>query len=278
VAKKAKYPAQKLTEEDKALIGQISLKFAVRLCALISKHPNPKDYAEKVILKDVHSKNYVAGVHMLAIAKNATSNHLFRPSEINKTLANIIRTYDRQQDFRSSVLLHPRNLRRVLKDHEELGTFIRLTKKDEIKEFEREARRPRKKNSPEVNEGKPSAYLLTEELKKLKNVMEKPGAIELFFMHINVDDLAYKLMKYIMLAVLHAAMVDEKALSTLLSFGAAPIQDDLKKEDILEFKAKHQWLLDHNQLEEFVDRAAEDFVRSPDYDTFFIAACGLFKL
>jgi phenylpyruvate tautomerase PptA (4-oxalocrotonate tautomerase family) len=124
--KKVKYPAQELTEEDKKLIGQISLKFAVKISALISKYPNPKDYAEKVILKDVHSKNYIAGVHMLAIAKNATSNHLFKPHEINQKLANIIRNYDVQQDFKSSVLLHPRSLSRVLKDHKELGTFLLL--------------------------------------------------------------------------------------------------------------------------------------------------------
>jgi hypothetical protein len=279
MAKKAKYHAQELTDEDKRLIGQISLKFAAKLFALISKYPNPKDYAEEVILKDVHSKNYSAGVHMLAIIKNATSNRTFKPHEINQKLANIIRNYDVQQDVKSSVLLDPSSLRRVLKDHEESGTLLHLTKKDEIKEFERETRRPGKKTSSDQdNGGKPSAYLLTEELQKMKNVMEKPGAKELFYMQIDIDDLAYKLMKYIMLAVLHAAKTDENALSTLLSFGAAPIQHAIKKEDILEFNAKHQWLLDHNHLEEFVNSAAEDFVRSHGFDKFLIAAFGLFKL
>jgi hypothetical protein len=75
VAKKAKYPSQKLTEEDKAFIGQISLKYTHKFYALKEKYQKPKAFA-KVVLNEASSRKIIAGLYMLAIAKNATYNHM----------------------------------------------------------------------------------------------------------------------------------------------------------------------------------------------------------
>jgi hypothetical protein len=46
MAKKAKYPAQKLTEEDKTLVGQIFLRYAVKFYVQreISRPKEPGTY------------------------------------------------------------------------------------------------------------------------------------------------------------------------------------------------------------------------------------------
>ena len=55
MAKKLKYSAQKLTDEDKEILDQVVIKYAVKFCTLIQKYRNPKNYAEEVILKRMQS-------------------------------------------------------------------------------------------------------------------------------------------------------------------------------------------------------------------------------
>ena len=136
MAKKAKYPTQKLIEEDKKLIGQISLKYALKFYSLKEKYQNPKAFA-KVVLKGASSRKNIAGIYTLAIAKNATYDHLFRPNEINQDLANIIQK-NVQQDLKdmtlvkefSNLYLHPGELRKVLQKLEKIGVFFHITIKD----------------------------------------------------------------------------------------------------------------------------------------------------
>jgi DNA-binding Lrp family transcriptional regulator len=290
MAKKAKYPSQKLTEEDKAIIGQISLKYLVKLYALKEKYQNPKVYADKVFLKDIHSKNDIAAIHTLAIAKNATSNHLHKPREINQTLANAIQKNfpqdfnDRMSAQESLEFLHPRELRKALKELEEMGVLDHITNKNEIRRLERGTRHAGKEPSSEEDDrdlgGKPSVYKVTQEFEKLKNVMEKPGAVELLYEQIAKSGLAYKLMKFQHLAFLHAAKIDERVLPTIIGFGSSFLQDGLNEKDIEDFKASYQQLksLDDNQIEELADYSAKALTESRDYCKFFISMCGLLKL
>jgi hypothetical protein len=290
VAKKAKYLAQKLTEEDKALIGQIFLKYALKFYSLKEKYQNPKAFA-KVILKEASSRKNIAGIYTLAIAKNATSNHLFRPNEINQDLANIIQK-NVQQDLKdmmlvkefSNLYLHPSELRKVLKKLEKMGVFLHITTKDKIKDLERGTRHPGKKpSSYEGNRdrgGKPSVYRLTEDFEKLKNVMEKPGAVELLYEQIAKSGLAYQLTKFLQLGLWHAAKMDETLLHKLIGLGASFVQDGLREEDKVEFKAIHKklQLLNDNQIEQIADQAAEFLVQNRDYYKFFVSTSGLLKL
>jgi hypothetical protein len=285
VAKKAKYPSQKLTEEDKQIIGQISLKYAAACFALIGKYPNPKDYAEKVLLRMIRSRKDVAVIHTLAIAKNSTANHLHKPREINKKLAGVMQT-DFVSDFKNGMseqefsrFFHPREMRKVLKEVEGMGVFDRLTGKKEMRDLERATRHAGKKPSDGYKRdlgGKPSTYKVTQELEKLKNVMEKPGAIELVWENIARSGIAYELVKYQQLALWHAAKMDETLLSKLLGYGTF-FFPDLKGRKIPDFKNVHQRLalLDDSRLEQFADYCTKILIKRNDYQNFFIAIFGL---
>jgi hypothetical protein len=85
MAKKAKYPAQKLTEEDKTLVGQIFLRYAVKFYAFNVKYRGPKNLAHMMV-KRIRSGVIIAALHTIIIAKNTPPDHLFKPQGINQRL------------------------------------------------------------------------------------------------------------------------------------------------------------------------------------------------
>src|SRR5215203_708904 len=91
MAKKTKYPAQKLTDEDKIILDQIVIKYAVKFDTLIQKYSNPKKYAENEIVKKLRSNENLAALYTIGYARNCPSDDKFKPGKINKTLANDIR-------------------------------------------------------------------------------------------------------------------------------------------------------------------------------------------
>lgn len=184
MAKKLKYSAQKLTDEDKEILNQVVIKYAVKFCTLIQKYRNPKNYAEEVILKRMQSDEDFAELYTLTYVINYPSDHIFRPGQINEKLANDIRITipqdylkleSEENQAHHKGFLHPRDLRGVTKKLESQGIFIHLEGKEEIRRQEHcKTRRPGKKSSSyEVHDdhgGKQSAYKVTEEVEKLKRL------------------------------------------------------------------------------------------------------------
>jgi len=294
MAKKTKYPAQKLTDEDKIILDQIVIKYAVKFDTLIQKYSNPKKYAENEIVKKLRSNENLAALYTIGYARNCPSDDKFKPGKINKTLANdirrtiphdYIRLRSEENEDLSKGFLHPRDLReRVLKPLENQGIFIHLEKKAEIRSKERKRHHPGKKSSSdEVRDddhgGRPSAYIITEEVKKLKEAMKKPGAIEFLYEKIIKSGLAHRFTKFKMLADLHAIKIDETAVHKMMGVGASLMQDNIKEEDTANFKILHQGfqLVDDNQLEQYADNIAKSLIEDRGhYALLYIA--GLLKL
>jgi len=295
MAKNPKYPARKLTDEDKEILNQVVFKYAVELYALTEKYPDAKKYAEKVILKDMHSNTNIAAIYTIIYARNYPSDYIFRPGQINERLANDIRrtipkdfmkfkSKDDEGHFKR--FLHPPDLReRVLKKLENMGIFIHLEGKEEIKRQEhRKTHRPGKKGSShevrgDDHGGKQSAYKVTEEVKKLKKAMEKPGAIDFLYEKLIKTGLAHKLAKFKMSACLHAAKMDEKALHKMMGIEAFLMQDDIRQEDTANFKLLHQrfQLFDDNQIEQYADNIAKSSIEDRGYYA-LLSIAGFLKL
>jgi hypothetical protein len=68
VAEKAKYHAQKLTQEDIDVLEQVVLKYAVKYYALTQQYPNLKKYAEK-ISKMAQSGKDIAALYTITYLK-----------------------------------------------------------------------------------------------------------------------------------------------------------------------------------------------------------------
>jgi len=220
------------------------------------------------------------------IAKNAASNHIHKPQEINQALANAIQNNVIQgfkgmmSTYGSSEFLDARELTKDLKEIEELGVFDHITAKSEIRDLERITRHPGKKPSSEDDRdlgGKPSAYPHTKEFEKLKNVMEKPGAIQLFYQKIAKSDLAYGLVKYQLLAFWHAAKMDETVLANLIGSSTTFFPNELSEEDIPDFKTVYQrlQLLDERELDELAHDSTKILLENIDYQKFIIFMFGL---
>jgi hypothetical protein len=187
VVEKPKYSAQNLTDEDREILYQVVFKYAMLFYNLTQKYASPKEYAKKEILKIIQSDKDIATLYTLIYAKNYPPDYLYKPGEINQKLANDMRN-SIQQDYRDMTtqtddddehherFLHPRDLReKVLKNLESYGIILHLEGKDKIRHHQREVRRPGKKSlSDDDRGGKPSAYIVTEKVEKLKKAIEKP--------------------------------------------------------------------------------------------------------
>jgi hypothetical protein len=293
MAKKTKYPAQKLTDEEKRILDQIVTKYAVELYALNKKYPNPKKYAENEIVKKLRSDGNIAALYTITYARNYPSKHIFRPGELNETLANDIRRTipedyiklrsAENEDYPKG-FLHPRDLRGVTKKLENQGIFIHLEGKEEIRQQEHKTRRPGKKSSSDKvrdddRGGRQSAYKVTEEFKKLKMAMEKPGAIDFLYEKVIESGLAHKLAKFKMSACLHAAKIDETAAQKMMGVGALLIQDNIRQEDTANFKLLHQrlQLFDDNQIEQYADNIAKLLIEDRGYYA-LLSIAGFLKL
>lgn len=290
--KKPKYPAQKLTDEDKQILDQIVIKYAVKFYALTKEYPNPKKYAEKVILRKMHSDTNIALLYSISYVWNYPTDYIYKPGLLNEELANNIRktitesysTLALEDNNGFKGFLNPRDLReRVLKKLENTGIFIHLEGKEKIKSQENKTHRPgRKSSSDEVHDdpgGKQSAYIITEEVKKLKRAMESPGAIDYLYDKIINSNLAYKFAKFSTLAFFHAAKLDEISTHKMLDIGAAMMQDNMKEKNgsSLLILQRLQFF-DDRQLEQYADKAAQLLIKERGYYVLLSFITGLLKL
>jgi hypothetical protein len=226
--------------------------------------------------------------------KNYPPDHLFKPGEINQRLANDIQKAIQQgyADTTAAELeddahypkrfLDPRDLReKVLKNLESNGIILNLQGKKKIKHHRHDIHRPGKKSLSNDNDrgGKPSAYIVTADVEKLKKAMKKPRALDFLYDKIIKSGLAHKLAKFSMLAFLYAAKMDERVIHMLMGFGASFFQDNVTEGDTANFNVIFQKLqmIDDNQLEQLADSIAKSAIEDRGYYALLFMA-GLLKL
>lgn len=291
--KKAKYPPQKLTNEDKQILDQIVIKYALKLFALTEKYPNPKQYTEQVILKRMRYDPNIAILYSISYIRTNPSVYLYKPGQLNEQIANDIRntliesypTLALEDNNSSKGFLDPRDFReRVTKILEEAGIFLHLEGKKEIRSQEHKTHRPRRKRSSDEvhvdHGGKQSAYTITEEVEKLKKTIKKPGAIEYVYEKIMSSNLPHRFAKFSLLAFFHTAKLDEVSLHKLMGIGEVMINDDIKqidKSDLVNFQRFLRRFDDH-QLEQLADNGAQLLIKEPNYHLLLFFLAGLLKV
>ena len=172
---------------------------------------------------------------------------------------------------------------RVLKKLEKEDIFIHLEGKNKIRSQENKMYRPgRKSSSDEVHNdtgGKQSAYIITDEVEKLKKAIESPEAIDYLYDKIINSNLAYKFAKFNVLAFFHAAKLDVESTRKLLGIGASMMEDNIKeKNDSILLMLQRLQLCDDHQLEQYADKAAQFLTKERDYYTLLSFITGLLKI
>lgn len=293
MVKKPKYHEQNLTDEDKEILEQVVFKYAMLFYNLTQKYASPKEYAKKEILKIIQSDKDIATLYTLIYAKNFPPDYLYKPGEINQKLANDMRNAI-QQDYRDMTtqtdedddehherFLHPRDLReKVLKNLESYGIILHLEGKDKIRHHQREVRRPGKKSlSDDDRGGKPSAYIVTEKVEKLKKAIEKPQALDFLYDKVIKSGIAHQLAKFGFSAFLYAAKMDERVIYKLMGAEASFFQDTITDRDIANFKVTLQQLqgVDDEKLEQLADHMAKSAIEDRKYYALLFLT-GLLKL
>lgn len=85
--------------------------------------------------------------------------------------------------------------------------------------------------------GNPSAYVTTNDVAKIKKIMEKSGAVNYFLEKMNGYGLGLPLTKYLMHAFFYAAKMDKRMLTTTMVTGAKFMNDDIIEGNIANFEA-----------------------------------------
>ena len=289
----SKYPSQKLTNEDKQILDQIIIKYALNFFALTEKYLNPKQYALQVSLKRIRYDPNIAILYSISHVRTNPSDALYIPGQLNEQIANdirktIIASYPRLalEDHNSSKgFLHPRDFReRVTKKLEDAGIFLHLEGKNEIRSQEEKTRRPgRKKSSDEVHVhhgGKQSAYTITDEIEKLIMTIKKSKAIEYVHEKIMSSNLPHRFAKFSLLVFFHLEKLDEVSLHKMMGIGKVIVNDDIKQIDkshLVNFQRFLSRIGDH-QLEQLADNGAQLLIKEPNYQVLLLFLAGLSKV
>jgi hypothetical protein len=264
MAKNTKYPESELADEDKKILDGVIVKYAVKFQELRKKYPDPRVYARNEIIKNFGSDAVLGTLLTTAYAKNDPLNTIYEPGQLNRRLSSDARNaiendisvgceeLNHTQNF-----LKPRDLREgVLRKVEDLNVFVHLEGKKEIIQHRRKIKNSARKIGDRG--GSPSAYATTDDVVKIKKIMEKSGAVNYFLEKMNGYGLGLPLIKYYMHAFFYAAKIDKRILTTTMITGAKFMNDDIMEGNIANFEAVFRGLqsCSDRDIEGYADNAA----------------------
>jgi hypothetical protein len=290
-----KYPESQLTDEDKKQLDEVIVKIAGSYCSLRTKYPNSKAYAEDVFLKWLDSKTDVGILHTIAYARIDQPGTLVKPGQLNRRLANdtpYTLQYDNDvltgnEDSTSSTgnFLHPRDLReRVLTKDVDLNVLVHVEGKKDISAYESKIKKQRTKDPPNENikdrGGYPSAYVISDEVTRIRSISEKIGAANYIRERMNEYGLGYDLTKYLMEALFHAAKMDKRILPLIIGTGARFMNNSLTESEIhnMEPISQRLQLISDSDLQTFAENVSKFLTENQRYHELLIFLSTFIKL
>jgi hypothetical protein len=147
-----------LTEFEKHFVDLYVINWAVLYYSLKTKYPNPKDYAEKVILRIAKSRSSLAENFLFMYGNRATTTDLFRPKELNEILKKNLDVLEADSST-TNRYLRESIIRQILRKLERYGVYINIKGKQEIKKYQ--GRKPKSTSILKRSGGRPSAYLVS---------------------------------------------------------------------------------------------------------------------
>jgi hypothetical protein len=271
------------------------IKIAVNYNSLRTKYPNAKAYAENVILKWLDSKADVGILHTMAYARIDPPGTLVEPGQLNRRLANDTRytlqcnndVLTRNEDSPSSTgnFLHPRDLReRVLTKDVDLNMLIHVEGKKSISAYESKIEKQRTKapTNEDIKDrgGYPSAYVISDEVMRIRSISEKMGAANYIRERMNEYGIGYDLSKYLMEALFHAAKMDKRMLPFIIGTGARFMNDNLTESGIhnMEPISQRLQLISDSDLQTFAENVAKFLTENQGYHELLIFLSTFIKL
>jgi hypothetical protein len=249
------------------------------------EYRNPKDYAEKVILKKTKSKQNLATIRQLYNARKEESRQLVDSSRVNKELAKVMSNGIKQDtidittslddNVQPDIYLDPRRNTEVLQKLESIGVYLNIRGKKQIKLQRGKIKKGKREKYDKTianPEGRPSAYKTTDFFQKIKRVMSKPEAQKLLYQQLKQSNLLYTYEKFMIEAGYHAIRMDETVAQKMSkSTDTNPVTDSA----INSFR-KHLLSLNDNELEGLAAKEAELSIERLKGDPYSLL--GLFHL
>ena len=217
MAENPKYPESELTDEDKKQLDEVIVKIVAFFHSHRKRYPNPKTgLAEKVFLKLLDSNADIGVLLTRVYAKTDQPANVFQPGQLNRRTANDRRHFLLMESDESN-FLHPRDLsERVLKKNVDTHILNHLEGKKNIRFHESKIKKQRTKAPINENRqdrgGRPSAYMISDEVMRIRNLAEKNGAWQYIRERMIAYGIGYDLVKYVIEAIVHVAKMDKRFL------------------------------------------------------------------
>jgi len=162
--------------------------------------------------------------------------------------------------------------------------LVHVKGKKSISAYEKKIKKQRTKTPTNENikdrGGYPSAYVISDEVMKIRSISEKTGAANYIRERMIEYGLGYDLTKYLMEALFHAAKMDKRILPFVIGTGARFMNDKLTESEIHNMEPISQMFqsISDSDLQIFVDKTAMFLIEHEGYHGLLIYLSSLIKL
>ena len=240
MAERPKYSSQKLTQKDRDILDKAIMTFVIKHYILIEKHPNPKEYANKV-QKSLNSNKDLLALTTIDFIKNNPIGKPFEPKDLKKHITTELNNNCPvvTEDLHSQVnnLFNKPNPRevneKILKKFIDEGILENFLGKNKFKKYYPPSRgRKSSSEQDEERRGKKSVYLVSEDIEQLKTTLKKPKSTEYLYKKLIKTGTIHKILKYSMTVFFHVLKLQESKIPLILKQSSLVLDNKLTKEDM----------------------------------------------
>jgi hypothetical protein len=272
LAKRAKNPAQNVTEQDREFIDMALIAAGMKLYNVIVAY-TPQAYARKYLL-EATKKDLAATRLAYEAAERGTPDSWTAPGELNIKLAEWLSEKAREAGQAEETYLHSRDLRQdVLQVLEKKGIYMNLRQRIRRKRGKEKHIGSARKLASRGG-GRPSHYRITVDMEKLHLASAKPVVQDYLHAKLRKSNLQYLYEKFMISALFHAIRLadDEEQAAELaknLVKSTGGGTDATGEAGMQEFI---QWLrgLDEKQVEALAAKEAKESAKRKKGAAYFL--------
>jgi hypothetical protein len=241
-----------LNEKEHELLIQIIITCTTNIIDILSKHPNPKEYA-KFMEKVIDNKTYIVGMKLFTELPNIHPEKLYTHEAIKKLIS-----VDNISDSTFSKVYGEFVKRKLLKNHNNKNT---------LKDFRTHEFLTKRKKSNYKTAGRISFYQKESIVDEARELLSKPGAMEYIIDKLNDYDntLINRFLELIFAAFLYFLPNHENRMEILIK--SMHNYDKNKQIDLNTFEKSKNFCLPLTEQE--IERIVKNSVQAIKKDPFF---------
>jgi hypothetical protein len=217
MAKDVKNPSQ-LSELENHFVDVYIMNWNLIAYILRTQYADPKDFAEKILIKTIRSKTKTAESFLFLYGYREPTG-IYTPSKLNEILKRDLGIFH-SDSSNTEPFLRPNIITQVLQKLERYEIYHNVRGKRELK---------RKRIGPEKSAssfkrlgGRPSAYMISDIYSKSNEFISNPDIRNLIHKKLIDHKIGLFVLKYMSMAVFYSFKIDKEAASKILLIVSPP--------------------------------------------------------